>query len=61
MKLSRRIALLGAAAAGLFGVLAVPFASSAQAETYQIGTPKGDVVHLCVTVTVLDTKICIDI
>lgn len=61
MKLFRRIALVGAAAAGLFGVLAVPFASPAQAEDYQVGTPKGDVAHLCVTVRALDTKICIDI
>ena len=57
----RRLALVGAALAGAFGVLAVPFASTAKAETYQIGTPPGALVHLCVTVRALDTKICIDI
>jgi hypothetical protein len=61
MKLFRRLALVVVATAGLLGTMAVPFASTASAEDYQIGTPPGALVHLCLTVRALDTKICIDL
>jgi len=61
MKLFRRLALVGAATAGLFGAVLVPFATPAKAETYQIGTPPGVLVHVCLRVRALDTMVCVDI
>jgi hypothetical protein len=61
MKLFRRFALLGAALTAAFGVLAVPFASSANAAEYQIGTDPGIVLGVCLTIRAADTKVCIDI